>query len=156
MLPAMDERQACDHLKRRFEGAGFRIAENVELDDSGVRFEVDGFDAERRVGYEYVSAEAGDGWDVDADVIETLAARHKAGALHILVIDEHDAPDAGALDRAVDRFLTEVKSAPKAVAKPAAKPTAARSEPAAKPAAKKPPPTPPKKKPAAKAKAKKR
>jgi len=141
----MEERKACEHLKRRFEQAGFRIAANVELDDDGVRFEVDGFDAERKVGYEYVTAEAGDGWDVDADVIATLAERHQAGALHILVLDETAAPDAAAIDRAVDKFLAEVKSA-----KPATKPVAA-----AKPAAKKPPPTP-KKKPAAKAKAKKR
>ena len=139
----MEERKACDHLKRRFEQAGFRIADNVELDDDGVRFEVDGFDAERKVGYEYVTAEAGDGWDVDADVIATLAERHQTGSLHILVLDEDAAPDAAAIDRAVDKFLAEVKSAkPATTAKP-------------KPAAKKPPPTP-KKKAATKAKAKKR
>ena len=140
MLGAMDERKACDHLKRRFEAAGFKIAENVDLDEAGITFEVDGFDAEQRVGYEYVTAEAGDGWDVDDRVKATLAARHAKGDLHILVIDESAAPDAKALDREVDAFLARLK--PAAAAKKAAAP-------AAKKTGAKPPPTPAKK-PAAK------
>jgi hypothetical protein len=148
MLRAMEERKACDHLKRRFESAGFKIAENVDLDEDGVRFEVDGFDATHRVGYEYVTAEAGDGWDVDAGVIAKLAARHEQGDLHILVIDEAAAPDPGALDREVDRFLAQLRAAgvePAAGDKrsktPAKKPPptpAAAKKPAARPAAKKP------------------
>ena len=41
----MDERTACAQLKRRFEAAGFRIAENQLFDEDGVRFEIDGLDA---------------------------------------------------------------------------------------------------------------
>jgi hypothetical protein len=117
----MEERKACDHLKRRFEAAGFTIAENVDLDEDGIRFEVDGFDAEKRVGYEYVTAEAGDGWDVDDGVKATLAERQAAGELHILVIDEASAPDAKALDREIDAFLARLKASG-AAAKPAKKP----------------------------------
>ena len=68
----MDERKACTRLKQRFEAAGFAIAENRMFEEPGIRFEIDGFDAKRRVGYEYLTGEAGDGWDVDGDVIAAL------------------------------------------------------------------------------------
>jgi hypothetical protein len=96
-------------LKRRFEAAGFHIQENQLFDENGVRFEIDGFDAGRRVGYEYITKEAGDGWDVDADVIAALAERRARGELHVLVIDEADAPDAATLDAAVDQFLQALR-----------------------------------------------
>lgn len=128
----MDERKAATLLKQRFEAAGFTITENVALDEEGLSFEVDGFDASRRVGYEYVSRESGDGWDVDEDVIAALAERHAAGELSILVVDEHDAPDEVSLGRAADTFLADL-----ARAKPKGKGDAKAEKPKAKPAAKK-------------------
>ena len=104
----MEERSACAQLKRRFEAAGFHIKENQRFDEDGVWFEIDGFDAARRVGYEYLTKEAGDGWDVDGNVIARLAERHKRGELHVLVVDEADAPDAASLDQAIDAFLGEL------------------------------------------------
>lgn len=105
---AVEERSACAQLKRRFEAAGFRIKENQRFDEDGMWFEIDGFDAARRVGYEYVTKEAGDGWDVDGSVIAKLAERRKRGELHVLVVDEADAPDAASLDQAIDAFLGEL------------------------------------------------
>lgn len=146
----MTEKDACALLKARFQKAGYKIAENVAFDEDGVAFEVDGFDAAKRVGYEYVTDEAGDTWDVGSDVVAALEARRDAGELFILVVGEADAPDAAALGRAADLFLgqlAEMEADEKPKKKPAAK----------KPAAKKPPPTPPaKKKPAAKKPAAKR
>jgi hypothetical protein len=107
---AVEERSACAQLKRRFEAAGFHIKENQRFDEDGMWFEIDGFDAARRVGYEYLTKEAGDGWDVDGNVIARLAERHQRGELHVLVIDESDAPDAAALDRAIDAFLGDLKA----------------------------------------------
>ena len=104
----MDERAACAQLKRRFEAAGFQIKENQAFDENGVRFDIDGYDAGRRVGYEYVTDEAGDGWDVDGDVIAALAERRTRGELFVLVVDERDAPDAASLDEAIDEFLGEL------------------------------------------------
>ncbi|HLY94984.1 MAG TPA: hypothetical protein VKP14_09075, partial [Gaiellaceae bacterium] len=126
----MEERAACAHLKRRFEAAGFRIKENQTFDEDGVWFEIDGFDAARRVGYEYVTEEAGDGWDVDGDVIAKLAERRQRGELHVLVVDEADAPDAAALDQAIDAFLKELPAATTAAA-PEAEPEAIEPEPEA-------------------------
>jgi hypothetical protein len=134
----MTEKDACALLKARFQKAGYKIAENVAFDEDGVAFDVDGFDAAKRVGYEYVTDEAGDTWDVGSEVVAALEARRDAGELFILVVGEADAPDAAALGRAADLFLgqlAEIEAKPK-------------KQPAAK---KKPPPTPPaKKKPAAK------
>lgn len=133
----MTERDACALLKARFEKAGYEIDDNVPFDEDGVRFEIDGFDAAKRVGYEYVTEEAGDSWDVDGEVIDALNAARRAGKLFILVVNENDAPDAGSLGKAADAFIAtledEPAKPPKKVAKPAAKKPAAN-----KPAAKKP------------------
>jgi hypothetical protein len=140
----MEERKACALLRSRFEAAGFTIQENRTFDEGGVRFEIDGFDAQRRVGYEYVTGEAGDGWDVDDKVIAALAARREKGELYVLVVAEQAAPDEPALDKAIEAFFAELRARevlPLAAPKPAAK----------KPA--KPPPTP---KPKAAAKSKPR
>ena len=152
----MTEQAACALLKARFEKAGYSIQENVAFDEDGVAFEVDGFDAAKRVGYEYITDEAGDSWDVDNEVIAKLAARRDAGELFILVVGESEAPDAAALGRAADLFLGQLhelegaakpaqvkakaaappakSSAKKPEAKKSAPPKAARAKPAAKPA----------------------
>src|SRR5580704_14931806 len=104
----MQEREACGLLKARFEAAGLRISENVMFDEGGVRFEIDGFDAARRVGYEYVTEEAGDRWDVDEQVEQALTARRASGELFVLVVSETDAPDAAALGKRADAFLAEL------------------------------------------------
>jgi len=116
----MEERKACSLLKARFEQAGFHIEENRAFDEAGVQFEIDGFDPERRVGYEYITEEAGDGWDVDGAVVAALDAKRKAGDLHVLVVDERDAPDDASLSEAIDEFLEGLPK-PKAKAKAAAK-----------------------------------
>lgn len=133
----MTEQAACALLKARFENAGYAIQDNVAFDEDGVAFEVDGFDAAKRVGYEYITDEAGDSWDVDNEVIAKLAARRDAGGLFILVVGESEAPDAEALGRAADLFLGQLHEL-EATAKPAK----------ARPAAKKSAATPPKAKPA--------
>src|SRR5260370_39324359 len=106
----MEERAACLLLKQRFEAAGFQIEENVTFDEDGLRFEMDGFDSDARVGYEYLTREMGDAWDVDADVIAQLAARRAKGDLHVLVVDENDAPNAEALEARAAHFLAEIKA----------------------------------------------
>jgi hypothetical protein len=142
----MEERKACELLKQRFERAGFRIEENRPFDEDGVQFEMDGFDSDSRVGYEYVTAESGDGWDVDGDVIAALDARKEKGELYVLVVDEDKAPDEASLGREADAFLADLRErgvAPKpAKAKPAAKKPAPKAKPKAKA---KPPPIPKKK-----------
>jgi hypothetical protein len=134
----MEEREACALLKARFEAAGFRIEENRPFDEQGVRFEMDGFDPKQRVGYEYVTTEAGDGWDVDGTVIAALEMRKQAGELFVLVIDEADAPDAETLGEQVDEFLDELRER-EVISDTKAKPAKqAKPKPKAKPKAKAP------------------
>ncbi len=132
----MEERAACALLKSRFEAAGLVIAENLWFEGAGVVFEIDGYDAARRVGYEYVTEEAGDSWDVDDSVAARLAAARTAGEYFILIVSEHEAPDAAALEARADAFLAAL---PGSEPVPAANELAAKKQPAAKkPAAKKP------------------
>ena len=154
----MEERKACALLKAQFEAAGYAIDENVPFDEDGLAFDLDGFDHDERVGYEYVTAEAGDGWDVDENVIAELGRRREKG-LYILVIDEAAAPDEASLKKLAEVFLAEIEKAKKADKKPPAKKSDDKKpEPAKKADDKqkaKPPPTPkksPAKKPAAKKK----
>jgi hypothetical protein len=120
-------------LKAKFEAAGFHITENVSFDEGGVCFEIDGFDAGARVGYEYVTAEAGDGWDVDDSVKAALEARRKKGELFILVVDEAAAPDAAALAKVTEAFLAGLGQK-----SPPPNKSAGTKPPAKKPAGKKP------------------
>jgi hypothetical protein len=132
----MEERQACALLKAKFEAAGFHITEHVSFDEDGVQFEIDGFDVGARVGYEYVTAEAGDGWDVDDSVKAALAARRGSGELYILVVEEAAAPDAAALTKVTEEFLAELENkAPTPSKSPVRKP-APKTSPAKKPARK--------------------
>jgi len=130
----MNERKAAALLKQRFEAAGCKIEEHRQLDEHGVRFEIDGYDAEKKIGYEYITEEAGDGWDVDGTVIDALDAAREAGQLYIFVVDESDAPDEAELREAADDFLAELKeSGVLGAAKPA---KADKAEKADKPKAK--------------------
>ena len=140
----MEERAACALLRSRFEAAGFKIVENREFDEDGVRLELDGFDPEHRVGYEYLTEEAGDGWDVDPDVIAKLEARKQRGELFVLIVDENEAPDAEALGAAADAFLDELraKEIVPTVDPPGGKKGATKKKAQPKRAAKKPAPKP--------------
>jgi hypothetical protein len=140
----MDEHKACELLKQRFEQAGFRIEENRPFDEDGVQFEIDGFDAASRVGYEYVTIESGDGWDVDGDVIAALDARKAKGELYVLVVDEERAPDEASLGREVEAFLAELRERGVAPKPAQAKAKAPPAKPKVKSKAK-PPPVPKKK-----------
>jgi hypothetical protein len=134
----MTERDACALLKARFEAAGYAIAENQPFAEDGIAFEIDGFDAKARVGYEYVTDEAGDTWDVDDRVVAALAARLREGTLSVLVVGENEAPDAASLARVADAFLAGLAPPTKVKAKkaaPASKASPARKSPAKKPAA---------------------
>jgi hypothetical protein len=159
----MDERSACAALKQRFEQAGLRIVENVPFDEDGVRFEIDGFDAARRIGYEFISEEAGDSWDVGDDVIAELAKRRAAGDVFIFLIAESEAPDKATLLAKADTFLASLPDAKPPITKPPATRPAAkvklvenggtskRAAKASKPAAKATKPAAKASKPAAKA-----
>ncbi len=104
----MTEEAGCALLKSRFEAAGYAIAQRYLFDEEGVRVELDGFDPGARVGYEYLTAEAGDQFELTAEVVASLEARMAKSELFLLLIDEADAPSEQLLGMAADHFLAAV------------------------------------------------
>src|SRR5690606_8488194 len=66
------EDEGCTILHRVFEGRGYRIDRDVRLALGPVSFTADGWDPRARVGFEYMTREAGDHDDLDAAEIAAL------------------------------------------------------------------------------------
>jgi hypothetical protein len=101
----LDEAGARFLLAARFRAAGFRIVADVPLSEGDVALTVDGFDPERRVGYEYVAAEER-GVELDEAERDRLA---RLAGVTVLVMD---AADAAAVSALADRFLSGIARAP--------------------------------------------
>ncbi len=104
----MNEREGCALLKARFAAAGLDVVEHVRLSEDGIDVTLDGFDAARRIGYEYITTSAGDRAEFTPAAVAALEAKMARGELYVLLLDEHALPDAELLTRAADGFLTEL------------------------------------------------
>ena len=109
-LVPVTEKEGCEILRRCFTEVGLAIQEAFDLRAEGVAVSLDGFDPARRVGYEFITTEAGDRAEVTADVIATLDERMEKGELFVFLIDERDVPDAASLEKAAGRFLDVVRA----------------------------------------------
>ena len=105
----LTEQEGCDVLARVFAARGFHVERDVFFDEAGVSFTVDGWDREARVGFEYMTREAGDHEDLTADEIGRLAARMERGELYVFLVDETDVADARELEEAAAKFIDEVE-----------------------------------------------
>src|SRR5262249_25892407 len=105
---AVTEAEGCALLQARFTAAGFRIAENFHFHEGDIEVDLDGWDAEARVGYEYITREAGDDRQFDPATLERFEARMERGELYVLLIDERDAVTKDVLESAAEGFLAEV------------------------------------------------
>ena len=105
----MTEREGCALLKELFEAAGLAIAVDVPFAEEGLSLRLDGFDAARRVGFEYITTAAGDRVELGPGVVAALEARMERGDLYLLLVDELDAADAALLGRAADGFLARLR-----------------------------------------------
>ena len=92
-------------LKRRFTAAGLAIQEHYDLREGAVTFHVDGFDPQRRIGYEYITTAAGDREEITPELVAALEERMGRGELFILLVDEAESPGEETLIRAADHFL---------------------------------------------------
>lgn len=104
----MTEADGCALLLRAFTSKGLAIQERFAFREDGVEVELDGWDPARRVGYEYITTEAGDRFEFTADTIAKLEARMANGELYVLLVDEHDAEGEPALAAAAEGFLAEL------------------------------------------------
>jgi hypothetical protein len=178
MSEFLSETEGCDLLTRLFRARGFTIERNLLFREYGVEFHVDGWDAKKRVGFEFLSSEDDDHDDLSLSEYQALGAAQQRGELALFIIDEVEPLSAADLALQANEFLDEVadalqarrmagagrkraaikkKAAPKQKALARKKSTTKKKPAAKKPAAKKPAAKKPaKKKPAKKKAARKR
>jgi hypothetical protein len=101
----MDERRGSELLAAWFTEAGLRIECDFELHEGGVHVWLDGFDPAARIGFEFITTEAGDRAEFTPAVIEELETRMRAEELFVFLVDEADISDAEALELAARGFL---------------------------------------------------
>ncbi|MCX7024345.1 MAG: hypothetical protein NT080_06975 [Spirochaetes bacterium] len=106
----MTENEGRAILHGRFEAAGLRILDDQPLTMGDVKVLLDGFDPSARVGYEFITAEAGDYGEFTPSVIDELEARILRGELFVLLVDEREIPDVPSLGAAADEFLGRLRS----------------------------------------------
>ena len=63
----LTESQGCAVLKESFQAAGYDIHDNFAFSEGIIRFQVDGFDPATRVGFEFITTEAGDRGDAQCE-----------------------------------------------------------------------------------------
>lgn len=104
----MTEAEGCALLLAKFTDAGYAIASNVHFAEGGIEVDLDGWDAKARVGFEYITREAGDDKQFTPDTLATFEARMEKGELFVLLVDEKEAITREALGAAADGFLAEI------------------------------------------------
>jgi hypothetical protein len=142
----LSESAACALLARLFRGRGYAIRRDVRFEENGVSFDIDGWDAKARVGFEFLSSEQEDHDDLTLREFEALKAAEQRRELAVFVIDEVESLSAADLTAEARSFLSEVAARPplrRRPTKPAAKKPAAKKSAAKKSAAKKPASTKP-------------
>jgi hypothetical protein len=108
ILASVTEADGCALLHSRFSEAGYSIAENFPFHEGDLAVDLDGWDAAARVGYEYITREAGDDRQFDAATLHRFEARMARGELFVLLVDEAEAVTADILDAAARGFLAAV------------------------------------------------
>ncbi len=104
----LTERQGCALLAQVFAARGYALARDVRFDEDGLCFDIDGWDAAARVGFEYRTHEAGDHKDLTDAELALLAARIEAGDLAVFVIDDTAVEDEAELRLYAHQFLDAV------------------------------------------------
>lgn len=108
-MPMLTEARGCQVLAATFTERGHPIVCDVDFDEAGVAFNIDGWCSATRVGFEYRTHAAGDKVDLTADELELLGEAMEQGSFFILVIDEDDVGSADDLRLYANAFLDEVE-----------------------------------------------
>ena len=106
----MTESDGCAILFARFTEAGYAITRNFHFREGDIEVDLDGWDAAARVGFEYLTAEAGDHHQFDPPTLGRFEARMEKHELFVLLVDELDAVTEAELDGAARAFLVEIAS----------------------------------------------
>ena len=89
-------------LKEVFEAQGYRIVENYPLSLEGVEVELDGYDPDARVGYEYLTQEDG----IEPGPLDFLMRQNHC---QLFLIDESQVSDAPTMVSAVFEFFRQIE-----------------------------------------------
>jgi len=81
-----------------------------------VSFHIDGWDAKKRVGFEFLTSEDDDHDDLSLAEYQTLMAAQQRGELALLILDEVEPLSVADLKAMADEFLDEAAAAAKAQA----------------------------------------
>ena len=106
----MNEKDGCAVLRRCFTEAGPAIEDACSLEPLGIPITLDGFDPSRRIGYEYITTEAGDRAEVTPDILAALEERMERGDLFVLLIDEAETTGERTLVFAATHFLDALRA----------------------------------------------
>lgn len=101
----MNEREGSERLREIFNDAGCEIASDVPLSLDAGTVTLDGWDVGRRIGFEFITTEAGDREEFTAAVLDEIEARMDRGELYLFLVDEAVVPKPESLERAARRFL---------------------------------------------------
>ena len=104
----LSESEGRSVLKRLFEASGYRITEDFPFREGDVAFNADGWDAEARVGYEYMTHESRDHEDLAPDELVRIGEWIEDGKLYLFIVDETDIVESEDLALAAEAFLLEV------------------------------------------------
>lgn len=106
----LSEAEGCAVLQRVFEAHGYTIELDVPFAEGPVAFSCDGWDAKARVGFEYMTEEAGDHEQLNAAALEQISQWVQAGHLYLFIVDETDVKDEAELVDAATLFLERVRA----------------------------------------------
>lgn len=126
MSEPLSEAAGCALLAKLFRARGYSIRRNVAFREKGISFDIDGWDAKARVGFEFLSSEKHDHDDLSLEEFELLKDAEQRGEIFIFVVDEVEPLSAAALRDSAESFLDDVAAARKprrASARPTAKTT---------------------------------
>jgi hypothetical protein len=100
------ESLARELIFRRMGNEGFELTHDFAFSYEDLLVTLDGFDEQRKVGFQYVShADADVVTDVDSGVEERLRELSMQGIIQVLVIHDHDATTADIVLERVESFL---------------------------------------------------
>lgn len=105
----MNELNGSELLLRLFEEQGLTIRPDYVFAEQGVEVLLDGFDPEQRIGFEFITTEAGDRLTFTPEVVRRLEARMSRGELYLLLLDEAEA-DPEALVGAARGFFAQLRA----------------------------------------------
>ena len=124
MSEPLSEAAGCALLTKLFRARGYSIRRNVAFREKGIAFDIDGWDAKARVGFEFLSSEKDDHDDLSLQEFERLKDAEQRGELFIFVVDEVEPLSAAALRDAAESCLDDVATARKPRRAPARRPAA--------------------------------